>query len=65
MDLVTELGNELTLTFLVEKRFAGKVKKSEAVFLINKIKEVLQKTLVSEEPKKLFPHIDNPKIISH
>ena len=65
MDLVTELGNELTLTFLVEKRFAGKVKKSEAVFLINKIKEVLQKTLVSEESKKISPQISNPKIISH
>ena len=65
MDLVTELSNELALTFLVEKRFAGKVKKAEAVFLIDKIKEILQTTLLKEEPEKLSPQSGNPKIISH
>jgi len=65
MDLVTELSNELALTFLVEKRYAGKVKISEAVFLINKIKEVLQKTLSNEESEKVSPPAINTKVISH
>ncbi len=65
MDLVTELSNELALTFLVEKRYAGKVKISEAVFLINKIKEVLQTTLSNEESEKFSPQAINAKIISH
>ena len=65
MDLVTELSNELALTFLVEKRYAGKVKISEAVFLINKIKEVLQKTLSNEESEKISPPAINAKVISH
>ncbi|MBA2606158.1 MAG: hypothetical protein H0U96_04730 [Acidobacteria bacterium] len=65
MDLVTELSNELALTFLVEKRYAGKVKISEAVFLINKIKEVLQTTLSNEESEKFSLQAINAKIISH
>jgi len=65
MDLVTELSNELALTFLVEKRYAGKVKISEAVFLIDKIKEVLQKTLLDEESEKIPLQSINTKVISH
>ncbi len=65
MDLVTELSNELALTFLVEKRYAGKVKISEAVFLINKIKEVLQTTLSNEESEKFSLQAINAKIIQH
>jgi hypothetical protein len=65
MDLVTELSNELALTFLVEKRYAGKVKISEAVFLIHKIKEVLQKTLLDEESEKIPLQSINTKVISH
>ncbi len=65
MDLVTELSNELALTFLVEKRYAGKVKISEAVFLINKIKEVLQTTLSNQESEKISSQTINTKIISH
>ncbi|MBA3335738.1 MAG: hypothetical protein WKF90_15435 [Pyrinomonadaceae bacterium] len=65
MDLVTELSNELALTFLVEKRYAGKVKISEAVFLIDKIKEVLQTTLSNQESEKISSQTINTKIISH
>jgi len=65
MDLVTELSNELALTFLVEKRYAGKVKISEAMFLIDKIKEVLQTTLSNQESEKISSQTINTKIISH
>jgi len=65
MDLVTELSDELALKFLVEKRYAGKVKISEAVFLIDKIKEVLQTALLNEEAEKIVPQIINKKNISH
>lgn len=65
MDLVTELSDELALKFLVEKRYAGRVKISEAVFLINKIKEVLQTTLLNEESAKISPLAVNTKVISH
>ena len=65
MDLVTELSDELALKFLVEKRYAGKVKISEAVFLIDKIKEVLQTTLSNQESEKISSQTINTKIISH
>jgi len=65
MDLVTELSDELALKFLVEKRYAGKVKISEAVFLINKIKEVLQTTFLGEESAKISSLAVSTKVISH
>lgn len=65
MDLVTELSDELAQTFLVEKRYAEKVKISEAVFLIDKIKKVLQTTLSNEESEKISQPAINTTVISH
>lgn len=47
MDLINELSNELALTFLVEKKFTGKIETNEIPSLIDKIKDALQ--LVSSD----------------
>jgi hypothetical protein len=53
MDLINELGNELALTFLVERKFTGKIQSSEVPFLIDKIKDALQ--LISSAEKAKYP----------
>jgi predicted peroxiredoxin len=42
MDLINELGNELALTFLVEKKFTEKIESSDVPSLIDKIKNILE-----------------------
>ncbi|MCY7375779.1 MAG: hypothetical protein LH472_07385 [Pyrinomonadaceae bacterium] len=48
MDLINELGNELALTFLVERKFKEKIENSDVPTLIGKIKDVLQPLSVEE-----------------
>ncbi len=52
MDLINELGNELALTFLVEKKFNEKIRSSEVPFLIDKIKDALQSISSTEKAKR-------------
>jgi hypothetical protein len=54
MDLIDELGNELALTFLVEKKFTEKIESSDVPSLIDKIKHTLQ-TVSSVESGKYSP----------
>ena len=54
MDLIDELGNELALTFLVEKKFTEKIESSDVPSLIDKIKHILQ-TVSSVETGKYSP----------
>ena len=42
MELINELGNELALTFLVEKKFAEKIASGDVPYFIDKIKDILQ-----------------------
>jgi hypothetical protein len=65
MNLVDELSSELALTFLVEKKYAGKVKTNEAVSLIGKIKDVLQTTEADERTEAAVSKIAGAKGISH
>jgi predicted transcriptional regulator len=51
MDLINELGNELALSFLVEKKFTEKIPSSEVPFLIDKIKDALQAIQSAEKAK--------------
>lgn len=50
MDLIDDLGNDLALAFLVEKRHSHKIDKKGVVDLIGRVKEVLEP--VSEEEEK-------------
>lgn len=63
MDLINELGNELALTFLVEKKFTEKIESSDVPSLIEKIKGILQPISSVETAKhwsvrtvKTIPH---------
>ena len=63
MDLINELGNELALTYLVEKKFIGKIRSSEVPSLIDKIKAALQLISSAENPER--PPAIIQKGISH
>jgi len=63
MDLINELGNELVLTFLVEKKFTGKIRASEVPFLIDRIKDALQS--ISSVEKLERPPSLTQKSVSH
>ena len=63
MDLINELSNELALTFLVEKKFTGKIESSDVPSLIDKIKHTLQ-TVSSVEAGKYSP-VKIVKSVSH
>lgn len=42
MELVNELGNDVALAILVEKRHSGKIDSGEILPLISKIREILE-----------------------
>ncbi len=63
MDLIDELGNELALTFLVEKKFTEKIESSDVPSLIDKIKHILQ-TVSSVETGK-YPPVKIVKSVSY
>jgi len=63
MDLINELGNELALTFLVEKKFTEKIRSSEVPNLIDKIKDALQ--MISSAEKAERPPVITLKSFSH
>ncbi len=63
MDLINELGNELALTLLVEKKFVEKIESSDVPSLIDRVKHILQ-TVSSAETNK-YPPIKTAKSISH
>ncbi len=62
MDLVNELGTDLALAFLVEKRHTGKIDSKEVRALIAKVRKVLQP--VSLEPKLPESNLSGKKNIS-
>jgi hypothetical protein len=41
MNLIDDLGNDLAIAFLVEKKYSKKIDTEESLALIGKIKEVL------------------------
>ena len=59
MNLLNELGNELALAFLVEKRHAEKIHPENAAALINKVKEVLESN--SEDTKDKETKVSSQK----
>ncbi len=63
MDLIDELGNELALTFLVEKKFTEKIESSDVPSLIDKIKHILQ-SVQAVEPAQ-YPSVKTAKIVAH
>ena len=63
MDLINELGNELALTLLVEKKFVEKIESSDVPSLIDKIKHILQ--TVSSAEAVNYPPIKTAKSVSH
>ncbi len=65
MNLVNELSSEIAFTFLVEKKYANKVKLAEALSLIGKIKDALQPTLSIDKSKIAQSSAANVNGISH
>ena len=59
MNLLNELGNELALAFLVEKKHAEKIHPENAAALINKVKKVLE--LNSDDTKDKETKISSEK----
>jgi len=59
MNLVNELGNDLALAFLVEKKHAEKLDSKEILALIDNIKRVLQP--ISLEKKTGEMSLTTPK----
>jgi len=49
MDLLNELGTDLALAFLVEKKHTEKINRKDALALIAKVRKVLQP--ISHDPK--------------
>ncbi len=52
MNLLNELGNDLALAFLVEKKHTAKIGAKEAMALIAKVKRVLQPVSVDPETRE-------------
>ena len=48
MNLIDELGNEIALAFLVEKKYSEKVNSKDALELIGKVRKVLEPTSFDE-----------------
>jgi hypothetical protein len=65
MDLVNELSNELALTFLVERKYAEKVKSSDVLSLIDKIKEILHPQTAENPAETKIQTAKNPNFSSH
>lgn len=63
MDLINELGNELALTFLVEKKFTEKIESSDVPSLIDKIKDALQPISSAEIAER--PSVQTLNGVSH
>ena len=63
MNLIDELGNELALTFLVEKKFTEKIESTDVPSLIDKIKDILQSVSSVETAKHSSVKIG--KSVSH
>ena len=68
MNLIHELGSELAVAVLVEKKHAEKISSGEVVPLISRIKDALQMIPAHEESNgKSFPAFEPPpvKVASH
>ena len=67
MNLIDELGSELALAVLVEKKHAEKIKSGEVLPLISRVKDALQMIPTHEETKgKIFPAYEPiTKVASH
>lgn len=51
MDLLDDLGNDLALAFLVEKKHTKKIDSKGALALIGRIKDVLRPVSLEEEKR--------------
>lgn len=49
MELLNEIGNDLALAFLVEKRHTAKIDSKSALALIGKVREVLKPVSAEEK----------------
>lgn len=58
MNSANELGSELALAFLVEKKYADKMNSSDILALIGKVKEVLQPLSAKEKCGEKFPEFE-------
>ena len=52
MELVTELGNELAIAFLVEKKYSRKMDQPQAVRLLDQVRDELHKLELAHETAK-------------
>ena len=52
MELINDLGTDLAVAFLVEKRYQQKLDSEEALALISRVKDVLESTenLTRQDP---------------
>ena len=55
MNLVDDLGNDLAIAFLVEKKYVKKIGSKESLALISKIKETLHRISLIEAGKTNLP----------
>jgi hypothetical protein len=62
MDLINELGNELALTLLVEKKFVEKIESSAVPSLIDKVKHALKS--ISSAENGNYPPLKTAKTVS-
>ncbi len=62
MELLNELGNDLALAFLVEKKHKSKIDSKSALALIERVREVLKS--VSKEEKTIVKDLDAEKSVS-
>lgn len=52
MNLIDDLGNDLALAFLVEKKYDRKINRQESLALIGRIKETLRPVALAETEKR-------------
>lgn len=68
MNVISDLGNELAMAVLVEKKHREKINSLEALNLIRKVQAVLQTSAVSDEevPEALnSPEKEDLKMSAH
>lgn len=66
MDLINDLGNDLALAFLVEKKYKQKLDSREALDFIRLVKAILQPISQPDRPETVVSMTDHKtRAISH
>lgn len=65
MDLVNDLGKDLALAMLIEKKHSEKIDSEEIMSLLSKVREVLEPLSDKDHSQIIFTPITSEAVRSH